>query len=359
MEEDTLSVIPTLYVDSTALYQITVQDKYGCQSKDTVDVIIFGNPPVTISADFLVCGAMETLVNVDFGTYPPSLWTAGSFEWSGSEGLIIRDSTDAYATVIAPAYGVYKVYYKLTTDKGCVSGDTIEVQFSPGADLSVAADKFYDCVPNTITLTGNSIDATSYLWQNMDEEFFGATSTITVDSTGFYQLTVENSYGCKAKDTVEVIIFGKPPVTLSADSYVCGNDELIVTVDFKNYPDSLWTTSPGDFNWNSNGLTLVSESDSLATFTAMTEGIYEIYYELITKDLCSSGDTIQVQFYPQPVAQFDFDFQPICKSYDDTLRFTGVASPAADLDWKFERAQLIDTLSGLSLSIRSLREFTR
>ena len=57
---------PDLWVDSTASYLLTVENIYSCTSTDTADVIIFGNPPVTIHAETPPCGALSTTVSYNF-----------------------------------------------------------------------------------------------------------------------------------------------------------------------------------------------------------------------------------------------------------------------------------------------------
>ncbi|WP_163715330.1 T9SS type B sorting domain-containing protein [Mangrovibacterium lignilyticum] len=349
IEGDSLSTDPSLTVDSTAMYRITVWNEYGCSVTDTADVIVFGKPPVTILADSLVCGDLETTIRADLGNYPDSLWMTdpGGFEWGAiSNGVTFGDETDSVAVMSVNSIGTFEVFYVLTTKDGCVSGDTIQIVFADGVNAEIQADRFYDCSPATITLNAVTGEPGNYdyLWQSLEGKNLGTLNTLDVDSTARFRLTTINEFGCVDEDTASVIIFGNPPVTIAADSVICGMLSALVEADLSNYPDTLWQNG-GHFEWTSNGLTKRNESVSQAVFDAPDYGVYDVYYTITTNDGCVSGDTIQIEFKEPPVADFSFDFKPYCKSYTDTIRFTGSASDQAIFKWDFKYAQVVNLIS--------------
>ena len=198
--------------------------------------------------------------------------------------------TDSSVVMSVSDYGTYMIYYLLTTKDSCVSGDTIEVRFSPGPEFTILPDQYYECAPASVDLQASvSSDPTdiSYLWQTLEGDTLGFNPVLNVDSTALYLLSVENAYGCKMTDTADVIIFGNPPVTIHADTAECGALSTVINVDFASYPDSLWDY-PGSFQWFSPSPNLVvSDSiDASATVTAVAPGIYDLYYKLTTKDNC-------------------------------------------------------------------------
>lgn len=346
---ENLRTTADLTVDSTANYVVTVRNSMGCLASDTAEVVLFGKPPVSIQADSLVCGGFATQLAIDFAGYPESLWKTppGSFSWKAANSAVqLLNQSDSAATLLVPDYGTYEVYYKLTTKDGCVSGDTVQIQFSPGPNIGILGESFYDCDPVTITLQADVADpqGLKFIWQKMNSDTLGLSNTLEVDSTALYQLTVINQYGCASIDTADVIIFGNPPIRIYADSLICGGLSTVVHVDFSTYPATLWNGGSGGFEWNTDKLTLSDERDSMATVTALGYDTYEVYYKLRTKDGCVSGDTIQVRFSPQPTADFDFTFQPVCKSYSGTLTYTGTASAAAKLEWTPDRAAISETV---------------
>lgn len=341
---ENLGTTADLTVDSTDNYVVTVQNSLGCIANDTAEVVLFGKPPVTIMADLLVCDAFTTSLKIDFAGYPESLWKTppGGFSWKADPGVLLTDQSDSGATLTVPGYGTYSVYYELMTKDGCVSRDTVQIRFAAGPGIGILGDKFNDCHPATITLQADVSDMSglTFIWQKMNGDTLGLSNTLSVDSTALYQLTVVSPSGCASVDTADVIIFGNPPIRIYADSLVCGALSTVIHVDFSTYPDTLWNGGSGGYEWNSSELTISDERDSLATITAPGYDTYEVYYKLRTKDGCESGDTISIRFSPQPVANFDFDFQPVCKFYTDTLTYTGTASAAARLSWTPVRAEI-------------------
>ena len=87
--------------------------------------------------------------------------------------------------------------------------------------LAVIPDRYYACFPSEVTLEANSSDAVSFLWESIEGKELGSEQNLKVDSTALYKVTVWNEYGCSTTDTADVIVFGRPPVTISADSLVC------------------------------------------------------------------------------------------------------------------------------------------
>ncbi|WP_372774498.1 PKD domain-containing protein [Mangrovibacterium sp.] len=348
MEGDSLTSDQTIVVDSTALFRVTVTNQYGCQAMDTTDVIVFGNPPVTINADTLVCGDLKTTLSVDLGSYPDSLWNTapGGFQWSSNNpAVLFDDQSDASATIQVPAYGIYEVYYKLTTKDGCESGDTLEMEFSVVPSLNIIADRFYDCSASTITLVGDTPDpaSVSFQWFSAEGDLLSTNQSLDVDSTALYLLSVEDEFGCIAVDTADVIIFGNPPVTIHTVDAQCGDLTALVEVDFAGYPDSLWNVS-GSFLWSSPNLELDATELASATVTAPDYGVYEVSYQLETKDGCVSSSNLEIEFLQKPSASFSFNFQPVCHSYTETLQFTGTASSEADLQWTLNHATITNSI---------------
>jgi hypothetical protein len=78
-------------------------------------------------------------------------------------------------------------------------------------------------------LSGNTY---KYEWKNLaTSTVVATTSTFTTSTAGKYQISVKyNSTLCESLDTVELIVFGKPIVTLSASSTsICPGDSVFIT----------------------------------------------------------------------------------------------------------------------------------
>ncbi len=302
-------------------------ESYGYPVGFNLNVVLDLGQSSKFDGDTLLLCAGDTLIldaGPNFETY---LWETGET----SQQIKVTEE------------GLYKVEATIGACPPLL--DSVYVFYSKPS-VTIDYNNLVECAPATITLTANSDDAISYLWQSMDEDSLATTAVFDVDSTARYQLLVENEYGCPARDTVDVIVFGNPPITLSADALQCGDLETTVTVDFSTYPDSLWLTPPGHFHWSVSdpSLQLTNTTDRKTTVTASDYGTFELYYELETMNGCQSFDTLQIGFIPEAEADFTFNFQPSCVEYIDTLRFTGVVSDVDSLNWSFQSAQIVETL---------------
>lgn len=304
------------------------KESYGYPVGFNLNVVLDLGQSINFEGDTLLLCAGDTLT-LDAGPY------FETYSWETGETTQQIQVTEE---------GLYKV--EATVGACPPLRDSVYVFYSK-PNLQINYDALVECAPANILLTGVSEDAQSFLWQNMDEDSLSNTATLEVDSTALYQLLVQDEYGCPARDTVDVIVFGNPPITLSVGEQACGSMTTTVSVDFSTYPDSLWLTPPGHYHWSVSdpALQLSGEVDRRATVTATAYGDYELYYELETMNGCQSYDTLQLQFYPEAVADFSFNFQPYCRTYTDTLRFTGVVSSVENLSWTFQSAQLVDTLA--------------
>jgi hypothetical protein len=139
--------------------------------------------------------------------------------------------------------------------------------------------------PDTSVCAGHVLDAgfiagATYDWST------GATSqTVTVTSTGLYQVTVTDSLGFSSTDEVNVTLIPSPSVDLGPDASFCES----VVLDAGNPGSSyFWNTGLGT-----------------QTITATTSGTYSVI--VTSPEGCVSNDEIVVTVEYAPVASFTFD----------------------------------------------------
>lgn len=111
--------------------------------------------------------------------------------------------------------------------------DTIEVKVLPSPDLSLGEDVTI-CLGASVTLDAGE-GYIHYSWQDQsDNRFFTATEA------GTYRVSVENEFGCTAKDEVIVSMKDKPLVELGRDTTICdGFPTLTVDAGYDQYE---WST---------------------------------------------------------------------------------------------------------------------
>lgn len=194
----------TIQGQSAGAYQVTVTDANGCQAADTLVISHLPYPVVQLGADTIAC--QGTTLTLDAGNPGNSfLWNTGA-------------TTQTIATSIAGTFAV-----TVTPALGCPIADTIHVLFSPVPLPNLpAADTA--CMGDTLLLDPGAIVAT-YLWST------GATTqTILVSQGGPYAVTVTDTLGCTASDSMNVVLLNPPVVALGPDSTICQGDSLLLSV---------------------------------------------------------------------------------------------------------------------------------
>lgn len=181
---------------STA-YQVSVTDANGCSNKDEVNIRVA--QPFTIQAtpDTIMCLG-----------YVLPLWVRGAdhYVWKG-EGLDDTDSPFPHADIKAPGSYTYEVT-GYDAD-GCFTHDTsLLVSVHPAPTINAGPDRTR-MTGMPVTLGGpGSADIMKWTWSPRDH-LDCATCPNPMASPNLstkYSVEVENSYGCKAKDEVMVMV---------------------------------------------------------------------------------------------------------------------------------------------------------
>ena len=238
--------------------------------------------------------------------------------------------------------GMYAVTTK--TIDGCELKDSIFIYVSH-PQTNLGADLVEECYPFSMQLDGQD-GFEDYLWQNEAGDFLSDTRLLEVSQTGEYRLTVTDQYGCTAGDTMNLVVFPVPELSLSGQALICGQLSTDVSVAITGAPEPVWNYE-GSFRWSSNKPDLVSfsgENLTSATVHASEWGTYDIYYHLNTIDGCEQADTFQVRFHPIPTSTFTFDDDSKCEGYSKKLIYTGLATDSATLYWDLDGCRFVDTI---------------
>lgn len=238
----------SVVADTAGTYTVTVTDSVGCQDTDQMVLTLAVPPTLELGSDTTICTG--NFVTLDAGGGPTG--TLYSWNSGASTQLLVVTTGGSYAASV-------------TTPGGCTAVDTIEVINNPSPGVSLGPDR--------VECGSYSLDAgpggTSYSWSNG-----GNTQVITPGSGGTYEVTVSNSFGCVAIDTVVITAGTEPTVSLGPDDLVCNGQSL--TLDAGN---------PGSTYFWSNTATT-------QTISVSSPGTYIVV--VTNASGCNGSDTISI-----------------------------------------------------------------
>ncbi len=168
--------------DTSTLYQVTVEDDFGCVAEDSVLVSVFVLPEVIITGDTAFCEGSGT--TLDAGVF-------ASYSWSNGE---------VSQTIEVNEAGVYSL--TVVDTNGCQGIDDITVIENDTLTPTIQGSLSF-CPGSGTTLTVNP-SASSYLWSTTD-----TTQAIEVTEAGDYSVTVADTNGCMsiaAVTTAEIAV---------------------------------------------------------------------------------------------------------------------------------------------------------
>ena len=140
---------------------------------------------------------------------------------------------------------------------------------------------------------------------------------LTMADTGKYYLLAHSITGCDNTwllDSIDIQVVNSYKPDLGPDQYLCPGE---ITVLKANYD------SDGvQYYWNTG-----DHTDSIEVLTA-GEYILRVSLDNDASLLCESSDTVQVFFYPRPIADLEADILAGCTPL--TIHFTDISSPSTD-----------------------------
>jgi hypothetical protein len=242
------------------------------------------NCVVTINTgnDVAICeGETATLaVPAGFETYE---WSTGSTETS----------------IDVTAAGIYTVTAR--TAAGCEATDEVTVTVNPNPVVDLGADVDF-CENTSVTLDAGA-GFTGYLWSDNSTE-----QTLTVLTTGTYEVVVEDANGCLGADAITLTALTAPVTDLGADQTIC--DGQFTTLDagagFSSY---VWSTGA-----------------TSQTVQALAAGTYEV--TVTAANGCAGSDALTLTVNAAPSVDLGPN-QSVCEgetvSFDAGAGFTGYA----------------------------------
>jgi hypothetical protein len=301
---------------------LTIDSITGCQSYDSVQIIIHAFPEINLGQDIIHCGSEITIGTSDI---------SNSYAWSTGE------TTPEISVFNSGNYIV-----TATSNVGsCVVTDTINVTINQ-LPVSVLVSDTASCFPvNLDAFIGSNY---LYSWQNGLNA-----SELLIDESGQYIVLIEDvNTGCAVSDTVDVVIYPKLQIELG-DDINCSpcNFNISAGTGFNNY---LWSTGA-----TSNSINITSP------------GLYTVV--VTDQNGCTARDSIMIstatEIYPNPITDhlvINFaDGTQILKVeiYDESGKAISYAYEVTGNDWIISTVHFAKGVYFIKVTTNAFEKFYR
>lgn len=197
---------------TTTTYIVTGTDANNCKATDTITVHVIERVTVTVDSARQICLGDVIMLRATGGIY---------YEWTPSETL----DAPFLATPLATPK-VTTTYRVVITESRCFKDtlyQTITVKPLPSIDIMNG----FNGIPGaTLPITTTTVNARTITWSPPQ----GLSCTdcfqpvVTLDKTIIYVAEVTDSAGCKAKDTIKIVVGCDPDAFFMANTFTPNND---------------------------------------------------------------------------------------------------------------------------------------
>jgi gliding motility-associated-like protein len=276
------STNPTLEVNTTGTYGLTVTDANGCQGSTSVDVTAFPLPEPVIGGVPSLCDGESTTLDVG-GGYVAYLWSTAS--------------TNPTILVETPAvYGV-----TVTDTNGCQGETSLNVPFNPLPTVTISGiDQF--CADDSSILSAGTGFA-DYQWSDGSSN-----ATLEVTTAGTYSVTATDINGCQNEDAITITVDPLPVPVIDGILAFCADTSSVLSTN-SNYPSYTWSDG------SANSILEVNTSGNYGVTVTDTNG-------------CQGQTAVDIQVFDLPAPAIAGETQ-FCEGTSTTLS----ATPGFDYLW--------------------------
>jgi len=288
-----------------------------------------------------VCEGQSLELTTDYASLAQYLWT-------GPNGFTSTEANPVVAHVTTSATGVYSV---LITGQNCVSEREVEVDIisSPNAQINTIETSV--CEGDIVFLGANDIPGATWSWTGPNE--FAVTSrnyqlnNANPSHAGLYILSACRGGCTGTPDSVSIVVFQKPIITLVGDSVQTPGAASVIYVTGESDMTYYWNFF-GDAELMDTRV-FTGGADSLIVFWQDREGMLRI--EVIEEDSngCRSSEAVLPIHVTNAVGLVDRTWNPGILVYPNPAHETLTIKTTAN---KLHQAEIRDT------SGRSVHQFS-
>lgn len=251
------------------------------------------------------------------------------YQWTFTDGVPAASTDSLPGDVYFTLPGNHPVQL-IVTDSSCMLSDTVltSVNVLPLPDTKIANDTTV-CRGEPVSLGGDAVVGVIYQWSPAtglnDATIANPVASLNYDgpandSTYTYYLTTSQGANCTSTDSIKITVKRKPIVTVTPASIQLCNGSL--TVLSATGADT-YTWSPGGTLNNSTAASVIASPVNTTTYTVTG----------LLANGCSAQQTVTVNVFETPVANFDISSLKICTGQSVTVTNNSTNATAYEWNW--------------------------
>ncbi|UTW66827.1 T9SS type A sorting domain-containing protein [bacterium SCSIO 12643] len=274
-----------LYPQTTSEYFVTSTGTNGCQSKDSIEVIVHSNPVIFTASTPTICDGDSVQLNAI---------SNGVVNWNVGVGSSVMVSPATTTTYYATATNAF----------GCITEDSSTVVVNPNPTLSIAGTAPI-CMGDSIDLIANS--NANIQWNTGT----GSVIRVSPQQNTMYYVTATDNSGCIRLDSVEVTVWNLPGLNIAPVNPICLGESA--TIQANSNESLVWNTGATNSS--------IAVSPSVNTT-----------YSVIATDAngCVNSDSIHLTVWPKPTLNVNAS-DTICEGDSVLLSATSNAASVWDV----------------------------
>jgi gliding motility-associated-like protein len=297
----------------------------GCKDSITQILMVYPEPVANFALPSTIC-----FLNNNFLFTSSSTVSSGFIDscfWDFGDGI-----KDTGASIRHPYTNSniiqYQVQLIIQTNYGCRDTTANSFSFLPSPQVSILPVASLSlCSGDDITLNATastpSGSITNYQWSVGGTNIPGATTpTITVSTSGVYQINVTNSVSCtatSANDTVVVHPLPEGVVVIPNTDFICENGTKLLTCN----------ANASAYQWYLNGVAIPGATNS--TYLATLPGIYTVKLTSIFGCENFATGSLSISIRKKPVV--DFSYPTYCQNIPILFSNLSDTSASGPINW--------------------------
>ncbi|MFN4234347.1 MAG: gliding motility-associated C-terminal domain-containing protein [Bacteroidia bacterium] len=325
---DSITILNVSFQDS-GTYSLYIMANGCISNTSSVNIQVVSNLPApSLIANTNVCEGDTLFLNMN--GIPNN---AQSF-WYGPNGINFNTANVTLLNIQTFQQGYYYGYYVTGACTSLV--DSVLINVLPAPQIISISSNAPICEGDSLVLNANATIGATYFW-NGPQNFSSnqnnpVINNVTTSNGGNYSLYLELN-GCSSSvQTINVIIYNTPSLTISGDTNLCVGETIQLNAVSNN----------GLINWYYNNQLLNSGNHLIINNASNNNsGIYNV---IASNAFCSIEDSINITISPIPIATIMSNNSPVCSGDSIIILSDSVAN--ANYYWYYN-GNLISTLQNL------------